>query len=122
MAKFDQDERFSLTALTKLEHGFNIPVLTKLKACKLWKLKDKAVFDLKIDEERGSYEPALYVYINSWLEDNSAGCCPTWRNLLTLLGEIGLGELAQGILAILSSNSSGSGNNLSMVPGKSTQT
>lgn len=85
----------------KLERGYNIPVLSNLKGHKLWQLKDKAVFDLKFDKGSDD-EPAVSIYINSWLEDANAGCSPTWNNLLVLFREVGLQDIAQQILAMLS--------------------
>ena len=89
----------------KLEHGYNIPVLTSLKGHKLRELKDKAVFDLKFDKGNGNDEPAVDLYINSWLEDKNAGCPPTWNNFLVLLKDIKLGALAENILKIISPGS-----------------
>ena len=101
---FIKDEKFSLTSLLKLEHGCNVPVLSSLEGHKLWRLKDKAVFDLKFGKGSGD-EPAVNIYINSWLEDADAGCPPTWNNLLVLLKEVELQDVAQKVLAMLSSNS-----------------
>ena len=90
-----------MSSLTKLEHGYNIPILSELKPLKLKQLKHKAVFDLKIDNDWASYDLAVDMYIKSWLQDERAGCRPTWRNLVVLLGEIGLGEIARRLLNIL---------------------
>ena len=87
----------------KLEHGWNVPVLSSLKGHKLWRLKDKVVFDPKFDKGSGD-EPAVNLYINSWLEDVNAGYPPTWNNLLVLLQEVGLQDIVQQILAVLSPN------------------
>ena len=106
-ADFNKDEEFSLMSLTRLEHGYNIPVLTSLSANHLWKLKDKAVFDLKFNEG-SKYEPAVNIYINSWLEDADAGCRPFWNNLLALLSEVGLQDIAKRMLEILTLNSQAS--------------
>ena len=100
---FNIDEKFSITSLLKLEHGFNVPVLSKLEVHKLWRLKDKAVFDLKFGSGSGN-EPAVNIYINSWLEDADAGCPPTWNNLLVLLNELKLQDVAHRVLSVLSSN------------------
>lgn len=103
VAERSLDEHFSLTAFVKLEHGCDVPILSELRANKLWKLKEKAVFGLMMDKHR-SDEPAVDVYLNSWLEDKNAGCRPTWKNLVMLLEEIGLEGLAKGILEVLSTN------------------
>ena len=97
------DQHFSLSSLTKLEYGHNIRVLSQLQPLKLRQLKYKAVFDMKpIDNKMwGSHDPAVNSYITSWLQDKDAGCRPTWRNLLAILGEIGLGEIAMEILKLL---------------------
>ena len=87
-----------------MEHGCSVPVLSKLEANKLWRLKDKAVFDLKFDRSSGD-EPAVNIYINSWLEDADAGCPSTWNNLLVLLKELELQDVAREVLSVLSCNS-----------------
>ena len=91
-------------SLTKLEHGYDIPVLSSLNADHLWKLKDKAVFDLKFNNGN-RYEPAVNIYINSWLEDEDAGCPPSWNNLLVLLGEVGLQDIPEQMIKVLSPKS-----------------
>ena len=101
---FIKNEKFSLMSLMKLEHGYNVPVLTDLKGHILWELKETAVFDLKFDKVSGSDEPAVNVYMNSWLKDENAGCPPTWNNLLVLLRQLKLQEVAEGIIAVLSPN------------------
>ena len=101
---FIKEEKISLTSLMKLEHGYNVPVLSSLKGDRLWKLKDKAVFDLKFNERNGCDEPAVNLYISSWLEDKDAGCPPTWNNLVVLLREVDLEEIAKNVLAIVASN------------------
>ena len=87
-----------------MEHGCNVPVLSRLEAYKLWRLKDKAVFDLKFGQGSED-EPAVNIYMNSWLEDADAGCPPTWNNLLALLNELELQDVARKVLSVLSSNS-----------------
>ena len=98
---FVLDDPFSLMALTKLEYGYNVPVLSQLKPLKLHQLKNRAVFDLKMDKRNGSHDPAVNVYINSWIQDKSASCRPTWRNLYNLFREIGLENIAKEFLGIL---------------------
>ena len=100
------DQRFSLLSLIKLEYGHNIRVLSQLESFKLRQLKHKAVFDLKPMNEEGkrfgTHDAAVNLYIDSWLQDTSAGCRPTWRNLLAILGDIGLGEMAREIHKLFS--------------------
>jgi hypothetical protein len=115
-ANFIKDEKFSLMSLMKLEHGLDIPVLTSLSADHLWKLKDKAVFDLKMGS--GYAEPAVDIYINSWLEDEDAGCPPSWNNLLVLLNEVGLQDIAKRMFEVLLPNSQASLCDISFANGK----
>ena len=103
------DQRFSLSALTKFEYGRHpIRVLSQLQPLKLRQMKRKAVFNMKCLDEPdqtlmyGSRDATTALYIKSWLEDDSAGCCPTWRNLLVILSDIGLGEIASEILKVIS--------------------
>ena len=103
-------------SLTRLEHGYNIPVLASLSANHLWKLKDKAVFDLKFNEGSEN-EPAVNIYINSWLEDEDPGCPPSWNNLLVLLSEVGLQDIAKRMLEILTLNSQSSLSDISIANG-----
>ena len=81
-------------------------MLSQLEPLKLRQLKHKAVFDLKsLDKQgklNGTRDPAVNLYIDSWLQDTSAGCRPTWRNLLVILGDIGLGEMARKIKKLFS--------------------
>ena len=116
VAECNLDENFSLTALVKLEYGCGVPILSELRANKLWKLKENAVFDLKMDKCSRIDDPAVDVYIDSWLEDENAGYPPTWKNLVMLLEEIGLEGLAKNILEALSSTVSL--NALRSVPGR----
>ena len=64
------------------------------------------MFNMKplTDEEKrmGTSDPAVNLYFDSWLLDESAGCLPTWRNLLVILGDIGMGEMARAIHKLLS--------------------
>jgi hypothetical protein len=107
------DQCFSLAALIKLEYGHKIPLLSQLASstCKLRQLKRKAVFNLKplTDEDKrmGTNDPAVNFYIDSWLKesDENAGCRPTWRNLLVILRDIGMGEIAEKIYELLSKSS-----------------
>ena len=50
----------------------------------------------------GTSDPAVNFYIDSWLQDESAGCCPTWRNFLVILRDIGMGEMAREICELFS--------------------
>jgi hypothetical protein len=83
----------------------------------LWKLKDKAVFDLKFNNGSGC-EPAVNIYINSWLEDEDAGCSPSWNNLLVLLNEVGLQDIAKRMFEVLSPNSQASLCDISIANGR----
>ena len=102
------DQHFSLAALIKLEYGHNIRVLSQLTSSKLRQLKRKAVFNLKPltdeDKQMDTSDPTVNFYIDSWLNesDENAGCRPTWRNLLVILRDIGMGEIANGICELLS--------------------
>ena len=105
------DQHFSLTSLIKLEYGHRIPLLSQLTSSKLRQLKRKAVFNLKPltgeDKRMGTNYPAVNFYIDSWLKesDENAGCRPTWRNLLVILRDIGMGEVAEKIWELLSKSS-----------------
>ena len=102
------DQCFSLSALIKLEYGHNIRVLSQLTPSNLRQMKRKAVFNLKPldDEEKrmGTSDPTVNIYIESWLKesDENNGCCPTWRNLLVILRDIGMIEVAEKICWLLS--------------------
>ena len=94
-----------MSALTKLEYGHRpIRVLSQLQPLKLRQLKRKAVFNMKPldDLAYGSNDAAVGIYIKSWLQDRNAGCCPTWRNLLVILSDIGLEDVAAEILRVIS--------------------
>ena len=54
-----------------------------------------------MNKRNGSHDPAVNVYISSWIQDESAGCCPTWRNLYIIFREIGLEKLAREFREIL---------------------
>ena len=101
------DQHLSLSALIKLEYGHNIRVLSQLVPPKLRQLKQKAVFNLRLlnEEDRqmaSDTRPAVSLYIESWLQDESAGCHPTWRNFLVILKDIGMKEMAEKIHELLS--------------------
>ena len=103
------DQRFSLASLTKFEYGRHpIHVLSQLQPLKLRQMKRKAVFNMKRLDDLlyGSRDAAIALYIKSWLEDESAGCSPTWRNLLVILSDIGLGDVAMEILKVMSESCS----------------
>ena len=93
-----------MSALTKLEYGHRpIRVLSQLQPLKLRQLKRKAIFNLKPldDLTCGRNDAAVGIYIKCWLEDRNAGCCPTWRNLLVILSDIGLEDVAAEILKVI---------------------
>ena len=89
--------------MIKLEYCHKIQVLSQLTPARLRQLKRTAIFNLKPfnDEEkrRGTNDPAVLIYIDSWLQDESAGCPPTWRNFLMILRNVGMVEIAAGILS-----------------------
>ena len=93
-----------MVALNKLDLLYSIDLLSQLTPLTLIKLKDKALFHLKIDRLKVSSLidlPAVNVYLQSWLLDQETSCPPTWRNLLTVLNSIGLNEVAEDILKAL---------------------
>ena len=51
----------------------------------------------------GTSDPTVNFYIDSWLKesDENAGCRPTWRNLLVILRDIGMEEIAKEICELL---------------------
>lgn len=89
--------------MIKLEYYHKIQVLSQLTPARLRQLKRRAVFNLKLlnDEEKrlGTSDPAVKVYIKSWLQDETAGCPPTWKNFLVILRDVGMGEIATGMLS-----------------------
>ena len=100
------DQHLSLSALIKLEYGHNIRVLSQLTPFKRRQLKQKAVFNLKPlseeDKRMGTSDPVVNFYIDSWLQDESAGCRPTWGNFLVILRAIGMEDVATEICDLLS--------------------
>ena len=50
----------------------------------------------------GTSDSAVNVYIDSWLQDENAGCRPTWRNFLVILRDIGMREMAREICELFS--------------------
>ena len=51
------------------------------------------------EKQWGTSDPAVKVYVDSWLQDERAGCLPTWRNFLVMLRHVGMREIATEILS-----------------------
>lgn len=81
------ENSFLIRDLEKLEHGANLPVLTKLEP-HVYELEEKLGFK-SIDIMASSQESTLISYINGWIRSKSPKKKPTWRNLIWLLKDLG---------------------------------
>ncbi len=107
---YDPTGEFSEAALQRLNAaGFDIftPLLEKHdEFIKAIGISDMYLLDsLKYDFERGALDTFMSNAIHCWVSRRDEACRPpTWRSLLDLLKELGLGELSQQIGDYLSNN------------------
>ena len=85
MTEYSLDDPLSMKSLFSLEKAHGIPLLSRLTE----KYKD---FQLEIEED----QPDIISAISKWLR-SSKKRAPTWRNLVSVLKNIDLCDLAEKV-------------------------
>ena len=98
VSPYDPDSRFSMSSLSRLEHGAGIKVITSLAVyyTQLMSFAGIALYNKNFIKTKTGSEKVLEIVLKEW-ETGKSSRPPTWQSLLDILNELDLDDLSKQI-------------------------
>ena len=96
VSQIDPDSRFTMSALSRLEGGAGIQVVTSLTKTYVQLMEIAGITVDWENQRQPNPDRRIEIVIHKW-ETQKSLRPPTWRSLLDILRELGMNELSQQI-------------------------